>query len=468
VCALIVFYEQILLVEGLLLAIHAGILVCLVALQESSRRRDLWAAAAGFLSGLACLGRGNFLMVVPVLAVACAVAPAIARRGNLPQSPTGSKPWAEIQNPRSKITNLAPVAVYLLAFVLPLSLTLWRNHYVSGQWVLITNNGPVLLYLGNASDSLGTSHYPASYFKVIKRYGSQYATPWLKELAEDVRAHPAEFIRLMLRKAWLFWNSYDIADNASYYAGKQFSWVLQWNPVAWLTVVPLAALGVWETRRQWRRQTILYAYATAFAISIILVSITGRYRLGALIPMLVWAGAGLAAIARELGARQWKGAGIRCGAAAVGIALLWPVWSPEVWRNVPEGQKGWRLVRGMDYANLALAYMDTNQRPRARKLLESIFDAYSLDFHVATQLAHLYIEDKQPNKGVSVLEPVLKTVGGDYYALIILAHAYYHAGQKTKAMMVVQQVLRENPNYEPALKTFEVLKAEGVAPEIMP
>jgi hypothetical protein len=219
VCAPFLFYEQTLLMEGLLIAIHAAILWAFVRGQESAgHQRRLWALVAGALSGVACWGRGNFLLAMPALAAVWLFLPAVL-------APTGESD-RETETPLSPPVRTPPhpfragagcSAAYLFGVALLLAVTLWRNHHVSGQWVVTTSNGPVLLYIGNASDARGFFYYPKSFEALEDRYGSQAAVPWLHELLRDVAAHPAAFARLMLRKVWMFWNSYDYADNVSYY-----------------------------------------------------------------------------------------------------------------------------------------------------------------------------------------------------------------------------------------------------------
>jgi hypothetical protein len=472
-CAPFLFYEQILLTEGLLIAAHAGILLCLAMGQEGTGRTWLWAAGCGALSGVACWGRGNFLMAIPALAVVWLLAPSILASKYPAESETaGSRqsairnPQSETPNPKSKTQNrrvvgLLHTATYLLAAALLLGVTLWRNYHVSGKWVLVTNNGPTMFYLGNASDAIGTSVYPDSFKALTKRYGSQGAVPWGKELLKDAASHPPAFIRLQLKKTWMFWNSYDVADNVNYYLGKRFSWLVQCSPVNWLTLLPLAAIAVWETRKSWRRQIFLYAYTVAFALSIIVVVIIGRYRLEVLLPTLVWAGAAAANLARDAWDRRWQTVGARIAVVVAGIILLWPTWSPALALNSPKGAPGGRLVRGHDYGNLALAYIESEQTQKARGLLESVVGDYPWCPDVVFRLARIWIEAGRSDKAIPLLRNHLAGAGPDRYGLLLLAHALQRTGQETQAVEILQNLLRRNPQDADALIALQRIQGEG-------
>jgi len=465
-CAPFLFYEQTLLMEGLLIAIHAGILLCLAMGREGTGRTWLWAAGCGAISGVACWGRGNFFMVIPALAAVWLLAPSIPASEYPAESETADSRQSAIRNPKSKIQNpkrsgFISAATYLLAAALLLSITLWRNHHVSGKWVLVTDNGPTMFYLGNASDAIGTSGYPPSFAALTKRYGSQGAVPWGKELLNDAMSHPVAFIRLLLKKTWMFWNSYDVADNVSYYLGKRFSWLVECSPVNWLTLLPLAAIGAWQTRKSWRRQIFLYAYAVAFAFSIIVVVIIGRYRLEVLLPMLLWAGAGAASLARDVWERRWRTVGARIAVVAAGVVILWPTWSPALALNSPRTVPGVRLVRGHDYGNLALAYVEAKQTQKARELLESVVGDYPWCPDVVFRLARIWIEAGQSDKAIPLLQTHLAGAGPDRYGLLLLACALERTGRKAQAVKVLRNLLHEHPQDAEALSVLHRIHGEG-------
>lgn len=460
-CAPILFYEQTLLMEGLLVVINAAILWCFVRVQASPGSRAWWALASGLLSGLACWGRGNFLFVIPVLAGAWLIVPALFPPAPPPE-PEASKtlpPASRLSRTRRLLRPGLPcAAAYLLGVGLLLGLTLWRNVHVGGQWAITTSNGPILLYQGNASDAEGIFLLPPSVERLKQQYGPQGTVPWMRELVRDMGRHPFAFLGLMLKKTWIFWNSYDAADNISYYACQRYCFLVRWSPVTWLTLVPLAVLGVWETRREWRRQVFLYLYAVAFALSIIVVFVVGRYRLEEMLPLLVWAGPVVTALTSRIWQRRWNAVGARTLAVAAGVALLWPIWSPAVAHNNPVSMPGRRLVRPNDYNRLAIAYIDIQRRREAREVLEEAVPQYPFIDGVVFPLAKLYMEEGRPQKAVPILQKYVRLRANDRRGALMLASALAQCGRKPEALQLIQAVLRNHPNDPDAIKLLAAVQ----------
>jgi tetratricopeptide (TPR) repeat protein len=450
-CAPILFYEQQILVEGLLIAVNALLLLCLVRGQEPGRWTWLWAFGSGALSAISCWGRGSFLLVIPALAVAWLIMPTLVTEPPPEPEANRNSPCA-IGNPKSRIQNpkLAGVlcaTAYVLGVALLLGVTLWRNHHVAGQWVITTSNGPILTYLGNASDAHGAFYYPPSYKTLTERYGSQNAVPWGRELLCDMAAHPLGFARVMARKIWMFWNSYDIADNVSYYLYKRYLWPIRWNPVNWLTLLPLALLGLWETRGLWRHQVFLYIYALGFACSIIAILVVGRYRLPLMLPMLIWAGPATVGLICNAWESRWKNVGIRAAVLTAGVALLWPTWSPGARANSPPTSDRVRLVRPNDYDKIAEAFQNLGRRQEARQLVEEAVSDYPWVKYLVVSLAKSYIRDGQSEKAVAVLETYLQTRGTEERdGVVLLAIALVNCRRQGEAIERLQRLLQSDPN----------------------
>lgn len=472
-CAPILFYEQLLLMEGLLILIHAGILLTLVRGQSGGRGAWAWAAAAGILSAIACWGRGNFLLAIPLLAATWCVAPLILQWNPTPKtepatgaegdgdgedartpqdSPVRKSPVTSFGSRRWRWTRGAVCAVaYLIGALAFLAIPLVRNLKVSHKPVLTTSNGPILFYIGNAHDATGIFAYPPSYDALVKKHPSQFDVPWKNELVRDMTANPGAFIRLLFKKTWMFLNSYDVADNVSYYLNQRYSWLTRFSPVYWGTLVPLALLGLFRTRRDWRKQIFLYVYLAGFSLSIILVFVVGRYRLEAVLPLLVWSGVAVAAAAADLRDREWNRAAIQAVIVAAGVGILWPTLSPAVKYNTPGGvpdamRTGAQLIRPNDYSSNANAYIALNRKAEAKALLHDAVNAHPWYDAVVSRLASLYVEEGNPAVAVPLLENFTRAVGGSFTIRLQLAQAQMRTGKLDAARGNIESVLRVEPN----------------------
>jgi tetratricopeptide (TPR) repeat protein len=152
---------------------------------------------------------------------------------------------------------------------------------------------------------------------------------WLQKAWDYIRSQPGKWVEL-LGKTWLMvWNAREIEDSDDYYIYKQWSWLLSFlgriNHFGILA--PLAAVGLWLTRHQWRRLWLLYAMIVALASSVAVFYVFGRYRFP-LVPLLaLFAGAGLVESARLYRQRHWRSlvAGLALF-ALVGMVANWPLY----------------------------------------------------------------------------------------------------------------------------------------------
>jgi len=496
-CAPIFFYEQLLLMEGLLVLIHAGVLWSLVRGQTGGRRAWVWAAAAGALSAVACWGRGNFLLAIPLLGAAWVVAPFLLKwtpiekkdkeekskeQTGKDEKETGGEERKDAESGKKEERTQNDIqvegaglrrwrqkraflcaAAYLVGASLFLAMPLARNIAVSGKAVITTSNGPILLYIGNAHDSLGVFSYTESYEALVKQYGDQAKVPWKEELLRDIVAHPGAFLGHALEKTWMFWNSYDVADNISYTLNQQFSWLFRWSPVYWGTLVPLALVGIWHTRRTWRMQLFLYVYAVGFALSIIAVFVVGRYRLEEVLPMLVWSGAAVAALVRWGWERQWNWLAIHLVLVAAGVGILWPTLSPAARLNTPPDlppalDTGVQLIRPNDYNTTAIAYVRQDRNAEAIALLRDAVRAYPWYDVVVTRLASLYMQSGRPDQGATLLDNFARTMGARPDIVLQLAQAEILAGQEEKARAHLESILQVDPTNADARALLATLK----------
>ncbi|MCX7964516.1 MAG: glycosyltransferase family 39 protein [Candidatus Sumerlaea chitinivorans] len=436
----ILFYEQLLLMEGLLVAIHACLLWCLVRGTLEPERAWRYAALAGVLSALACFGRGNFLLVgallIPGWWVAIRLVASLASEGE--HSAVMRSSWRA-------------ALAFAASFGSLLFLSLLRNRIIGGQWVLTTGNGPILLYIGNAPDSFGIFHYPDSFHALKERYGGdQSLVPWSRELLAAILAEPLAFLRNLGRKAWMFFSGYDIADNSSYYLNERFSWVLRVNPITWELVLALGAVGIWCTWRNWRRQFLVYLYAASFAVSIILVFVVGRYRLEFLLPMCLWAGAGLVELARDLATRSWGSFARGVGLAVALTVALQPRWSPAVRINSPPTLKLVRWIRPNDYVMMARAMQLAGREEEAFALLGEGAAMHPWDPACARGYAAELRKRRRPAEAAEILRRYLSFFGNDLDAATEFAYALGEAGRIDEANRVVERILQLSPDHPQA------------------
>lgn len=110
---------------------------------------------------------------------------------------------------------------------------------------------------------------------------------WLQKALTYIRTEPLGWVRLLGKKWLMVWNAREVEDSDDFYVYTRWSWLL--TGLGWIShfgiLAPLAALGIWISRRQWRRLWLLYAMILSLASSVAIFYVFGRYRFP-LVPLL--------------------------------------------------------------------------------------------------------------------------------------------------------------------------------------
>jgi len=336
--AIMAFYWIFIYFEG---ELHApALLICLLLslvyvlslwLEKPVFRYSL---ASGLLLGLAVLIRPNVLFL---LAVAVGWVFWIVRR--------------QYRFRRFYITASGLV----LGTVLIIAPVTIRNYLVAKDFVLISANAGMNLYIGNNAftdgtfranlpelENCGTCYdYPRLVASIEKKQGkplkySQVSAYFTRKAVGFIREQPLRFIKLTAKKALLFWGPAEIGNNKVIHYERKFSRVLGNIPGDFPAVVSLSIVGLslllldlkkqkdkdkhFERKRQMSVLILLFIFA--FFISILPFFITARYRVP-VIPFLLILGAyGLYRIGRFVGARDLPKAGLWLIIAVVLYAVM--------------------------------------------------------------------------------------------------------------------------------------------------
>lgn len=309
-----VFHEGSLMIESL--APFLGVLALFLIVRAGER-----GSLPGWL--LAGIATGVFVLARPNLTPFAGVAWALARPAADPIGVRGRR----------------ALALLLGTFLAIIPVTA-RNYAVSGQFVLITAHGGEAFYVGNhaGADGYGTqpdwvNSGPATEHESYRRRASallgrevslaESSAYWRDQALAFARAEPLAYARLLARKTYLFFHAYEKGDNASYYFMREEVPYLRFLPVSFGLVVPLAALGLWVTRRAWARMGIVPLFALAYALGIIAAFVLARYRLAVVPSLLLLAAAAVVWCWDAVRARRYA----PVAAALAGVAALAAVTS---------------------------------------------------------------------------------------------------------------------------------------------
>jgi len=279
--------------------------------------------AAGLTLGLLCLTRENALLLIPVAGVWIVVALGTA----------------------STRRRLGHAALFLAGLAMVLGPVALRNRVVGGEWFLTTAQLGPNFYIGNHSRANGL-YSPLRAGRGDARFERQDAIElaqaalghpltagevsryWTARTLAEIRADPGHWLRLLGWKLALTWNTAEVIDTEAPEVYADSSVLLR--VLGWLahfgTVAPLAAVGLWITRRQWRRLWLLYAMLVTVTLSVTLFYVFARYRY-ILVPVLVmFAASGIAGIVAAWRQRRWRDVALAGGLVAiVAVAVNLPL-----------------------------------------------------------------------------------------------------------------------------------------------
>jgi tetratricopeptide (TPR) repeat protein len=319
--ALALLYGVVLLYEGQIMKTTLTIFlsVALLRLLEPARRGpigDARSALAGLVLGLGVLTRENLLLFVPAAAAALFLLGRTAR--------------APLVFAAAALAAMAPATIH--------------NLRAGGELILVTSQGGQNFYIGNHRGATGSYANPPFvrpdplheradfHAEAERREGRRLSATevsdfWYLEAMREMFADPGRAARLLGRKALLFLGGVELPDNESLYAMRDEATILRALPLSFAVLVPLAALGAFLSRAQWRDHLLLHLFVAVNAVTLILFFVVSRYRAAVAPALMVFAGAALVQLgawARERRARPLAASG------ALLVAAMAPLSIPDV------------------------------------------------------------------------------------------------------------------------------------------
>lgn len=346
----------------------------LYALTRTMAGGSTWAfAGAGASLGLLALNRPNAL----VFAVAAAGAVFVSqwRRTTVNGDELG---------PRRSQARFNRAVVLAAALLAVLGVNAARNYAVSGDAVLIASHGGLNLYIGNheradgtytpvpgitpsiagqagdskrvAESSIGRSLSPGE----VSNYFASRAIEW-------VTGHPADALRLTIRKLGILLNRVDVPLNYSYafYASEPSSFLRVLAVGPWL-LLPVGLVGLfWPALRANRSGYWVWAiFVPLYGAAVVLFFVADRYRMPLLVPLCATAGAALLRFVDLLRTRQF-------------VRLLIPASAATVAAFVAFANLGLDNGTGAEQTRRAVMLIEQGSFDEARRYVDQIASEHS-------------------------------------------------------------------------------------------
>lgn len=273
-------------IEKTVFATFFLLLAVALALRGSRRACILGGAAIG----VAALSRGNIVVLAIPLAIY------LARR-------SGAWHW------RRPCLLLAGCAVVL-------SLVVWRNHHVGGEYALVTSAGQNFFIGNNPYNTAGSygqlpfvrpnpEFEEEDFRRVAESNTGRAMSPsdvsryWAGQAIEHMKLNPGFALRMFGRKTLLLFNDYEVPDNQDLYLVASSSPVLRWSFLSFGWIFPFALVGAATSLRS-REVRLLAMIVAAYACTVVAFFVNARYRIPMMPFFVILAALGLAWIARTV------------------------------------------------------------------------------------------------------------------------------------------------------------------------
>lgn len=425
-----------------------------------------WLTAAGVTTALFMINRENARVFYPVIVVWLLAGP-----------------WTE-----ALVGRVRWVAVFtaaMAATLLPVGL---RNYHVGGEFLVSTSQLGPNFYMGNHAGASGiyeplvegrgdVEFERADAERLARAATGRALTPsevsdfWFRRGLTFVREQPIAWLELMAKKAAMTMAAAEVADSESIEGYAEYSSVLRVAArVNFGVLLPLAVLGVWMTRRDWRRLFVLYLGFAAMAAAVAAFYVMARYRYPLVPIAALFAGSALAQLPRlgagTAGQTRWV-----VGAMLAAIVAVCSNGFLRETNDATDSNVGVELTRAgrsaeaipwleravaavPEYApghyNLGVTLNEIGDKARALDQFRAAVTIKPDYFEAQAALALALAESGHADEALSHFEAAVRLNPDSPEARCNLGQALVEAGQWPRAVDEFTQALARRPDYAKA------------------
>ncbi len=403
-----------------------------------SQPRAVVFMAAGCLYGALTLNRENAAILLPVL---------LAWIVGLSWSQPG----------KTMVIRLVVFVLAAAAVLAPIGL---RNWYVGGSFTLTTSQMGSNFYIGNHAGASGTyeavrsgrgdPRYEREDARLVAEQSLQRSLSagevsefWLQNSWTYIHGDPAGWLRLLSWKWLLTWNSAELIDSESLGAHQRHSLILfLLTPLLHFGILcPLAAVGLWSTRHDWRRLWPLYATLLSFSAAVTFFYVVARYRFPLVPPVALFAGVGLLNIGQWITGRG----GLRTREILIGGLLF----------VTAAAACNWRMPKTFDdealtYFNAGTSLLELGRVEEAVVLLEQSVALEPRQPATYINLGRAALALGELPQAQHFLQQAIDLSPTDGIACLELARLWEKQGDRAQAIDCLKRAIRCDPLLAPA------------------
>jgi tetratricopeptide (TPR) repeat protein len=455
------------------LEVFLDLLMVLLLLRAGTKLKKRWWVLSGIVLGLSAITRPNVLVFVPFVLLWISL-----------------RLWKENKN-KIVVSSL----FFLLGTILSISPVTIRNWVVEKDFVLISSQGGINFFIGNNIESDGKTAAAApgmlpyegykdniwlTSIKLAERSLGRKLKPseisnfWFKQGFSFIKTQPLEYLQLLGKKLYFFWNSYEIESNQDLYFFSRWSSLLRWLLWDWILrfpfgiMGPLSILGMILNAKFWKKYFLIYAFVLSYMFSVILFFVTSRFRLPVIPFLIMFASFSIYWLAEKIKNRRYRPLG---RSLLVLIALFIMMNSNLFGVNKPDlsgtyntlgiiyTKKGWydsaisvfqESIKAspnsaLPHLHLAHAYYQKGYWDDAIKEYKEAIDLDSTMAIAYSDLGYLYDQMNKDEEAFQVYRKALEIDSTQVRALVNLAFLFEKKGLYEQAASQYQKALVFEP-----------------------
>jgi len=420
-----IFYDNSILFPVLAALLNTVMLYMLC--RGVSRRERMAFLVAGIFCGLSAAGNASVLAYTPFVAA-----------------------FLLLRGKGVIATRVAHVLVFALGIAMVVMPITIRNYVVGRDFVPLTSNAGLNLFIGNNPRSTGAYVKPESLDVYTDPSGrtiaeaatgrrlkpSEVSAYWMDRAMQFVRARPRQFLMNLARKFFFFWSVYEIPQIEHLQFEKRFSAILRIPSPSFGIICPLGIFGISIALRRNSISWLPFLFILVYSCTIVAFFVVARYRLPMIPALMGFAALGVYHVATEL--ESWR---YLLKSSAILIALFLLVHINFFGVDPLSGY-------AQSYYRVGLAYEKKGDYAAAMASYEK---ATELDPSLKGAYLNLGILLSRQGRYEQAKYQVMKAIGADssyakaYYDLGLI---YAEQAQADSALAMFDRALRLDPDYD--------------------
>lgn len=465
---ILIYYDWLMMPVTLLITLSLCILLALNSPASKSTKDWL---LIGFFIGLAALGDGKFLIFAALL--------------------IGYLGWTHRTQSFKQIGRV--IIPLLLGLLIILGTVTVRNRIVGGEWIFITSQSGLSLYVGNNPQASGAFENPDfirpshtgqdedQRIFVEKTLGQKVSLSQVSHFYRDlalnfITTQPWNYAQLLGKKLILFARDAEMSHDIDLILQRDIKLKIDWNPYP--LIFPLALFGifiVWQKQKQGRFAILIIV---GHLIYCLIYFVTTRQRAPILPLLILFEAYAFVWLSDHIQARRIKIVLPTLMAITAFIAVVPPQFIDganftflnytkigslyDEKKDYPKAQQAFAAALTLapedpnTLFNLGTAYLHQSQYQQAEQYLNRAIEYGQFNIDATFNLGYIYEQTHRTQMAFEAYQEVLKHAPHSLDALFRIAQLYQQQGQCYQAQPYYQKIIDLKPQLSQEVqKTFK-------------